>query len=204
MHFLIQRWHYCSGLFLVRRFGMKHKKRAVFIDRDGTLIQDTHYLNRPEQVSFYTHAFQAIRLLNKHRFTVIITTNQSGVGRGYLSIPMLNRIHRKIRTMLARHRARIQGIYYCPHLPDDHCSCRKPKTGMVVQAQKRHQLDLSTSYVIGDKPCDIHMAHNFGGTGVLVLTGKGKKEIRQWKGPRPHHTSSTLYEAVRWIIGHEK
>ncbi len=179
---------------------MKKMNKAVFFDRDGTLIRDTHYISSPAEIAFYRSSFAAIRLLKKAGYKLIIITNQSGIARGYFSREQLARIHGKMNRILKEHHAAVDGLYFCPHLPARKCSCRKPAIGMIKKARKDFNLDLKNSFFIGDKRTDIHCAHNFGGTAVLVLSGKGRKERPLFRRRKPRHVSPTLYDAARWII----
>lgn len=179
---------------------MKKKNKAVFIDRDGTLIKDKNYLSDHKRIEFYTDAYRAIRLLRAGGYRVIMTTNQSGIGRGYFTLKTLKQIHARLQKKLTKHKVKIDRIYFCPHLPEKKCRCRKPRIGMPRQAQKDFNLDLEKSFVIGDKRADIRMAYNFGGKGILVLTGKGKEELKKFKNIRPHHVSQSIYHAAKWIL----
>ena len=176
------------------------KNRAVFIDRDGVLIHDMHYLSDHRKIVFFKRSFEAIRMLKKAGFKIIVVTNQSGVGRGYFPLKTVTDIHRHMKQTLAKKSARIDGIYLCPHRPDQKCTCRKPKIGMMRKAQKDFKLDLKNSFMIGDKRSDVIAGYNFGGTSILVLTGKGKKELKRFKIIKPNHISPNLYDAARWII----
>lgn len=179
---------------------MTRNNRAVFIDRDGVLIRDMNYLSDHRKIVFFKKSFEAIRMLKKAGFKIVVVTNQSGVGRGYFPLKTVELIHRHLKQKLAAHNARVHGIYLCPHAPDQNCSCRKPKTGMMKKAQNDLQLNLKKSYIIGDKYDDVLAGHNFGGTSILVLTGKGKKERKKIKKRKPHHITPTLYDAALWIL----
>jgi histidinol-phosphate phosphatase family protein len=143
-------------------------KRAVFFDRDGTIARDVHYCRRPEDFVLFPEATKTIRLLNDHGFKVIITTNQSGVARGYFSEETLGRIHEKMKAELASEGAHVDGIYYCPHHPDDNCECRKPKPALVFQAARDLDIDLKHSFVVGDLQKDIDLGKAAGCHTILV------------------------------------
>lgn len=177
------------------------KKRAVFLDRDGTIIEDRGYISKPDEVEFYPGAIGALKLLKSHGFELVIITNQSGIARRYLTHEALNKIHDKILGTLKLNNISIAAVYFCPHHPDEKCSCRKPNIGMVTSAEKRLNLDLSKSFVVGDKITDTVLAKRFGGKGVLVLTGFGAKEKRE---PRPDFVAKDLVSAVGWIIKNSK
>ncbi len=189
------------------------KKRAVFLDRDGTINQDVGYPNSYGMVKIFPYSFAAIRKLNKAGFLVIIVTNQSGIGRGFIEEKNLHNIHQKIHLAFAQKKAFIDGIYYCPHyerseMPEYRkaCSCRKPGTGMAQQAVRDFNIDTTKSYMIGDKIEDILFGMNIHASPILLLTGFGQKslpELRE-KGMEPAHVAKTLIDAVEWILEREK
>jgi D-glycero-D-manno-heptose 1,7-bisphosphate phosphatase len=143
-------------------------KAAVFVDRDGTICFDKHYLADPKELELIPTVTQGIRRLNEAGIPVIVITNQSGIARGFFDEKALARIHAKLGEMLASEHARIDDIFYCPHMPDAGCRCRKPRTGMIEDAAKRHGIDLGQSFVIGDRMMDIEMAHMVKAMGILV------------------------------------
>ena len=169
---------------------------AVFLDRDGTINREVHYLSKPEQLELLPGAGEAIRRLNDLGLPVILVTNQSGVARGYLSEETLRCIHELLGKMLAGHGAHLDAIYYCPDLPDSGSSCRKPEIGMLEQAAREHGVDLRRSYVVGDMAKDIEMGRRVGARTVLVLTGYGQEAREK---VRPDHVAGDLAEAVGWI-----
>lgn len=180
---------------------------AVFMDRDGTISEEVGYINHPDRFHLLKRSSKAIKLLNKNKIRAIVVTNQAGVGRGYFKEEMIGVVHQKMEDLMARDGAYLDAIYYCPHHPKDNCNCRKPKPGMMLQAKEKFGLDLTKSYVIGDKYSDVEYAHQVGAKGILVLTGYGKGayefEKEQWsKGP--DFVASDLYEAVEWIVKQEK
>jgi histidinol-phosphate phosphatase family protein len=142
--------------------------RAVFLDRDGTIARDVRYCRRPEDFVLFTNAAKVIKLLNDRGLKVIIITNQSGIARGYFNEEILGNIHQKMLTELGREGARIDGIYYCPHHPDDNCECRKPKPSLILQAAKDFNIDLKHSFVIGDLHKDVELGKNVGCRTILV------------------------------------
>ncbi|WP_022853981.1 D-glycero-beta-D-manno-heptose 1,7-bisphosphate 7-phosphatase [Thermodesulfatator atlanticus] len=176
---------------------------AVFLDRDGTINEEVNYLSSPEEFKLIPGAGEAIRLFNQAGFAVVVITNQSGLARGYFTEETLQKIHQKMCKDLAAHGARIDAIYYCPHHPDDHCSCRKPKTGLVERAAKELGLDLKKSYVIGDRYLDLLLARNIGAKGVLVLTGYGREELEKKLpeiGLEPDIIARDLLDAAKRIL----
>ena len=142
--------------------------RAIFFDRDGTIAVNAHYCRRPEDFKLFPETPGVIRDLNKHGFKVIIVTNQSGIGRGYFDKATLEKIHEKMKTDLAREGARIDGIYYCPHHPDENCSCRKPKPALILQAAADCDIDLKNSFVVGDLPKDVDLGKAAGCHTILI------------------------------------
>lgn len=148
-------------------------KPCIFLDRDGTLIEERHYLSDPAQVALVPGAAEAVRLAGQAGFLVVVLTNQSGVGRGYFTLDDVERVHRRIEELLAREGAKLDAVYVCPHAPEDGCQCRKPRPGLVRQAARCLPVDLARSWMIGDKAADLELARNAGLQGVLVRTGYG-------------------------------
>ena len=181
-----------------------NKSPAVFLDRDGTLIQEKNYLRRIADLKFIKGAIEAVKLLRTKGFKIFVVTNQSGIARGYFSEKKLLQIHNSLEKKLSQKGAWIDGIYYCPHGPDDNCSCRKPKTAMVRRAQREHKINLKKSYVIGDHPADFMLAKNMGGKGVLVLSGHGKHGYKNTLSKnsvqKPDKITKNILSAAKWII----
>jgi D-glycero-D-manno-heptose 1,7-bisphosphate phosphatase len=153
-------------------------RRAVFLDRDGTIIEDAGYLHSPEQVRLLPGAAGAIRRLNQRGHPVLVVTNQSGIARGLLSLDDYRSTERRLDQLLTDQRARIDGHYFCPHFPEltGPCECRKPGTLLYRQAGEQLGLDLSRSWWVGDRIRDIAPSETFGGAGILVRTGAGESE----------------------------
>jgi D-glycero-D-manno-heptose 1,7-bisphosphate phosphatase len=156
-------------------------KRAVFIDRDGTLIEEAGYLDRLERLVFFPFAIDAVRLLKRAEFAVVIVTNQAGVGRGIYLEQFVHATHDVIAARLAAAGTAVDGFYYCPHHPDATvpryrmvCDCRKPAAGMLHTAAVDLQLDLARSFAIGDKWSDVQAGHAAGTRSILVRTGYGR------------------------------
>lgn len=157
--------HVICGLVEKGVFG----RRAVFVDRDDTIAKDVPYCSDPEDLVLFPGVGQAIRRLNEAGFLVIVLTNQSGVARGCFTEARLKEIHDRMRQNLAADGARVDGIYYCPHLPDAGCRCRKPEVGLVQQALKDFDIDVLSSYLIGDtENHDMELAKRLGCQGILV------------------------------------
>jgi D-glycero-D-manno-heptose 1,7-bisphosphate phosphatase len=154
-------------------------KQAVFLDRDGTINVEKDYLYRPEEFEFIPGAAEAIRRLNQAGFLVVVITNQSGVARGYYTEQDVHHLHRHIGQLLSLSGAWVDAWYYCPHHPSGKtpynldCGCRKPRTGMLEQAARDLGIDLSRSWMVGDKQVDVEAGIAAGCRPVLVLTGYG-------------------------------
>lgn len=176
---------------------------AVFIDRDGTLIEEMGYLNHVSRLRMFPFAPEAIRRLNQAELPVIVVTNQSGVARGYFPESLVIEVNTLLERQLAAAGAHLTGVYYCPHAAGDECDCRKPKTGLLERAAKEHDLDLSRSYVVGDRYADIELARRARAQSVMVRTGYGEGELlwqaEKWPA-QPDHVAAALGDAVDWIL----
>lgn len=163
----------------LRKSGSKAKLPAIFLDRDGTIIHDRpgFYLTDPAKLRIYKTAFKALNILSRLGYRLIVLTNQSGVGRGYMTLAGSIAVNLELRRRLAGKGVVLEGIYFCPHLPSAGCVCRKPGVGLVREALKGHRLDLARSIVIGDKGSDMRLADSLGLASVLVRTGHGRSEL---------------------------
>jgi D-glycero-D-manno-heptose 1,7-bisphosphate phosphatase len=183
-------------------------RRAVFLDRDGTVIREANYLRSPRQLRLIRGAAQAIHRLNAAGFAVVITTNQSGVARGLITEADLAEIHAALTKRLARRGTRLDAICYCPHHPEAtvaayrrRCRCRKPAPGMLLRAARDLDLDLRASFAIGDSARDIEAGRRAGCRGVWVRTGHGAKAAALPAGEaRPDYVADNLSEAVTWLL----
>jgi D-glycero-D-manno-heptose 1,7-bisphosphate phosphatase len=153
---------------------------AVFIDRDGTIIEEAGYLDRLDRIVFFPYAVDAVRLLKRAGFAVVIVTNQAGVGRGIYAEQFVHETHAVIAARFAEGDASVDGFYYCPHHPDATvpqyrmtCDCRKPAAGMLRKAAADLELDLARSFAIGDKWSDVQAGQTAGARSILVRTGYG-------------------------------
>jgi len=176
---------------------------AVFIDRDGTVVFDKHYLADQEELSIIPTVPEGIKKLNDAGIPVIAVTNQSGIARGRFDETTLAGIHRHLIEMLENRGARIDDIYYCPHLPDTGCGCRKPAPGMLLSASQEHSINLTESYVIGDRIIDIELAHRVGAKGVLVPEPGDQYHIDdeiEASMEKPDIRKETFADAVDWIL----
>lgn len=143
-------------------------RRAVFLDRDGTLNVDLKYISDPGQIELYRGVTEGVRLLSENGFQVVVVTNQSGVSRGFYSREIVDRIHARIQEILSHGGARIDAFYYCPHAPEDKCTCRKPGSALFLQAREAMHLDLAHSVVIGNSSQDMEAGRKVGALTVLV------------------------------------
>jgi D-glycero-D-manno-heptose 1,7-bisphosphate phosphatase len=180
--------------------------RAVFLDRDGTINVEREFLYRPEDFRFIQGAPQAIRLLNEAGFLVIVVTNQSGIARGFYDEAAVNRLHRHMDAQLARFGARIDAYYFCPHHPEygtgeyrKSCACRKPMDGMLRRGASEFSLDLSASFIVGDRLVDVAAGLKAGCRPMLVRTGYGAAESAGIPPEIPVYAD--LLEAARVIVG---
>jgi D-glycero-D-manno-heptose 1,7-bisphosphate phosphatase len=171
-------------------------KRFVLIDRDGTINVEKHYLSDPDQLELYPGVGRAIRRLNQLGLGVAVVTNQSGIARGYFDLERLERIHDRLYTLLGEEGAVVDGLYICPHGPDDDCDCRKPLPGMVNQAVAEHGFDPAQSFMIGDKEVDVELGHAVGAKSFLVRTGHGPKFV---EGTKADYVVADLPQAVEVI-----
>lgn len=200
---------------LPKKAGAAQGRRAVFLDRDGTLVRETGYLADPSRLALLPGAGRAVAKLNAAGFAVVVVTNQSGVARGFSTEDRVRRIHSKLIGLMARHGARLDGIYVCPHHPEGAveayrkvCPCRKPGTGLFVQARDELTLNLAGSYHIGDKRSDVEAAARAGLVSILVLSGYGRQEweacLRFEPGSlMPDRIARGLAEAAEWVLWRE-
>jgi D-glycero-D-manno-heptose 1,7-bisphosphate phosphatase len=175
---------------------------AIFLDRDGTVSEESGYMYDTGLYKPFPWTGPAVRRINESGMKAVLITNQSGVERGYFPESMVHAVHDILRAELDRHHASLDGIYFCPHQPATDCDCRKPRPGMLLQAQKELDIDLNRSYMIGDRYLDIEMAHAVGAFGILVLTGDGRKEVETFKGHphQPDFVAENLAHAVDAIL----
>lgn len=183
---------------------------CVFLDRDGTISREAGYINHADRIELLPGSAAAIRRLNERDVLAIVVTNQAGVARGYLTETVLKKIHARLEELLARRKARLDAIYYAPTHPEAKIvryrredNLRKPGIGMIRRAGRRFGIDLSRSYVVGDKISDIELARNASIKGVFVLSGYGlgayRYQRRSWP-VQPDHVAEDLKGAVSWIL----
>jgi D-glycero-D-manno-heptose 1,7-bisphosphate phosphatase len=181
---------------------------AVFLDRDGTIIEERGYLDRLELLELFPFTVDAIRLLNRAGYATVVITNQGGIGRGIIDEPFLRQVHAALDARLAEGNARIDRYYFCPHHPDavipalrQKCGCRKPAAGLIEQACREMSLDPGRSVMIGDRRLDVVCGNAAGTRSVLVRTGHGAHEEAMPPGTaRPDAILNNLMEAVGWIL----
>jgi histidinol-phosphate phosphatase family protein len=151
------------------------RRRFVVLDRDGTIIAEREYLSDPAQVELLPNAARGLRRMRELGLGLIIVTNQSGVGRGYFTLQRVVEVHARMLELLKAEGVELDGIYVCPHTPEDNCACRKPRTRLLADAARELHFAAESSFVIGDKPCDIDLGRNAGATTILVRTGYGRE-----------------------------
>ena len=184
------------------------KRRAVFLDRDGTLLEEAGYLDRLERLVFFPYSIDAVRLLNRAGFAVIIVTNQAGVARGIFKESFVAEAHGYITAALTAGGAHVDAIYYCPHHPEatveayrQHCDCRKPLPGMLTRAASDLDVSLADSFVVGDRWHDLAAGQHVGARGILVRTGYGRtEEAAPAARVAPAAIADNAIEAVSWIL----
>lgn len=179
-------------------------RRAVFLDRDGTINEEVGYLDTLDKLVIFPNAIEAVKIINRLGLLAIVITNQSGVARGLFDEAFVKNLHDHVKSLFLARGAVIDDFYYCPHHPTEgqgryltHCPCRKPEPGMLLEAARKWKIELKSSYMIGDQEKDIEVIRRVGGKGILVKTGYGS-EI---KVPRqePDFWASDVLEAVKWI-----
>lgn len=178
-------------------------RKVVFLDRDGTLLWDRpgFYLKHPSRMRLYRETPEALRLLSRAGFRLVILTNQSGLGRGFLDERTLAAIHARLRRRLAKNGVRLDGIYYCPHAPERDCPCRKPKTLLARRALRELGLSLSGAAVIGDKKADVDLARRLGIVSIHLRTGHGRDQAARYRGRlKPTHSARGVLQAARWLL----
>jgi len=185
-------------------------RRAVFIDRDGTLSEEVGYINHVSRFQLFPYAAEAIKELNQHNWLAIVVTNQAGVARGYFSEDMIQAVHKKMTEDLSASGAKLDAVYYCAHHPTVgeppyrvDCDCRKPRPGLVQRAAADLNVDLANSWMIGDRYSDVQLAHNAGLKSMFVMSGYGRGEWEHQEQDwdlHPDMTAETLLDAVRLIV----
>jgi D-glycero-D-manno-heptose 1,7-bisphosphate phosphatase len=186
------------------------KRRAVFMDRDGTISEEIGYVNHPSRYRVFPYSAEAVRLLNEAGWLAILVTNQAGVARGYFTEGIIGEVHNVLTGELAKQGARLDAIYYCAHHPTVgeepyrlDCDCRKPKPGLIERAAAEFEIDVQRSWMVGDRYSDVELARNAHLHSAFVLSGYGRGEWEYqrpaWKH-QPDIVAEDLLEAVRKIV----
>ncbi|HEV8376910.1 MAG TPA: HAD family hydrolase [Candidatus Polarisedimenticolia bacterium] len=189
-------------------------RRAVFLDRDGTVADEVGYVNHASRLRLLPRSAEAVRKIRETGFLAVVVTNQAGVARDYFEEFVVGETHERLKALLAEQGASLDGIYYCPHHPKEgiapyrqDCQCRKPRPGMLVQAARDLGIDLARSYMVGDGIVDVGAARAAGVVPVLVLTGYGRGHFEhrrsRWSA-QPEHIAEDLFDAVEWILERER
>jgi D-glycero-D-manno-heptose 1,7-bisphosphate phosphatase len=175
--------------------------KLIILDRDGVINQDSDdYIKSPEEFIPIPGSLEAIAQLNHAGYTVMVATNQSGIARGYYDVDTLNRMHEKLKRLLNNFGGHIDGIFFCPHGPNDHCDCRKPKTGLYEEIAQRAGVSLTDVPVVGDSLRDIQSAQAVGARPFLVKTGKGERTLAKGEGLNGVPVFKDLSECVDSLL----
>ncbi len=175
-------------------------RRFVLLDRDGTINVEKEYLSSAEGLELLPNAVAGLRAMRDLGLGLVVLTNQSGIGRGYFGAEAVERIHRALAGLLASGGVALDGIYICPHGPEEGCPCRKPAPGLAEQAARELGFRLAVSFVIGDKAADIELGRRVGATTILVRTGYGR-EVEASGAALPDYAADDLADAARIIAG---
>ncbi len=171
----------------------RKSQSAVFLDRDGTINREVHYLSRPEQLELLPGASEGLRSLHEAGYLLVVVTNQSAVGRGLLNRDRLDEIHRCLSGMLDAEGVKIAAWYDCPHRPDDGCSCRKPAIGLFERGRRELGISLDHAWMVGDRLSDLQAGRAIGARTILVATGYGRREYRL---PQRHEYTDYYAESL--------
>lgn len=175
--------------------------KLVILDRDGVINHDSAtFIKSPAEWIPIPGSLEAIAMLNQSGYRVAVATNQSGIARGLFDMAALNAIHDKMHRALSQIGGRIDALFYCPHAADDHCDCRKPKTGMIEDISRRFSIELNHVYAVGDARRDMQAFANAGCKPILVRTGKGEETLSQGQLPPNVLVMADLAEAAQFIV----
>lgn len=177
-----------------------HSIKAIFFDRDGTLIHEKPgtYLSDPAKVRLYAPVKKALQKLAKAGFSFFIVSNQSGIGRGYFTAKEVNAVHARLQELLKP--VVIQEIVFCPHAPEEKCNCRKPHTELGKNLITKYNIDPARSFMVGDKKADVLFGHGLGLRSVLMTTANGKTHLRKYPDLRPDFIAQDMAAAARYIL----
>lgn len=173
--------------------------KAIFLDRDGVVTPENGRPVRAHELEILPNSIEALKIIPQD-FKKIIVTNQSWVSRGLLKLEELHEAHKRLQDELQNHKIKLDDIFYCPHAPDDNCKCRKPKPGMILQAGKKHNINLRESYLIGDMPRDIKAGRDAGCKTILVKTGYSGKDKFNNPEIQPDYEAEDLLDAIKLVI----
>jgi D-glycero-D-manno-heptose 1,7-bisphosphate phosphatase len=189
--------------------GAPKKRRAIFLDRDGTLNADLGFVADPARVQIVPHAIEGARALADAGFALVVVSNQSGIARGLMSEQQADEVDRRVRDIFTEHGVELAAFYRCPHLPDGanaayarDCDCRKPKPGMLLRAAKDLNIDLSSSWAVGDRPRDIAAGRAAGCRTVAVVGVPPPEKAENYSAAAPEYRARDLADAARYIIEH--
>jgi D-glycero-D-manno-heptose 1,7-bisphosphate phosphatase len=175
---------------------------AIFVDRDGTIIEDLNYPKDPKKVTLISNAAEGLRLMKEKGYLIFVVSNQSGVGRGLITDVEFSQVHEKVCLLLQESRVEIDGFSYCFHHPQDKCLCRKPGIELIPKTFNHQPLSWEESFTVGDKISDVDLADNLKATGCLILTGKGQESLTDLKtkvGYNRVQVFTDLLAMARWI-----
>jgi D,D-heptose 1,7-bisphosphate phosphatase len=180
--------------------------KAIFLDRDGTIVVDVGYMNNPSQIEFIPGSIDALKKINASGYKAVVITNQAGVARGLLTEDMLQTIDKTLHKHILSGGAHLDALYYCPHHAEhghypykQACECRKPHPGLLKKAERDLKIDLAQSFMIGDRTSDIEAGKRVGTKTVLILNDANRGEEKNLK-EQPDHIAKNLLEAVNWIL----
>lgn len=174
-------------------------KRFVLLDRDGTINEEVDYVLDPSELVLIPGATDALRELRSLGLGIVVVTNQSPVGRGWLTWEQLDEIHQRLLDLLREADVEVESVYTCPHTPQDECDCRKPRTGMALRAAEEHGFRLSEAFVLGDHATDMQMGRAVGATTILVRSGHGQEELERGADAWADHVVADLRAAAAVI-----
>jgi len=174
-------------------------RRAIFLDRDGTLNESVGYVNHESRFHLYPWSVEAIRVIGEEGWLAVLVTNQSGIGRGFFPEKLVEKLHGELQVLLGEAGAGLDGVYHCPHLPDAGCECRKPRPGMLLRAAEELGIDLAESWMIGDRICDWRAWWSARTRASLVQTGFGRGSFefeRDGWGRQPDLVGVDVYRVI--------
>lgn len=177
----------------------KSKKKSIFLDRDGVLNIDTGYTYKINDFIPTPHVIEGLKTLTDCGYLLFIITNQSGIGRGHYAETDMHRFHAYMLNYFSTFGITIEEIYFCPHTPEDGCDCRKPSTKFIIEAEKKYNVDLENSFVIGDRDTDMRMAHAVGVKSIFMLHEQNTEEITQAMNEKPTYVATTLLHAASFV-----